>query len=241
MDNEQSCFPFDVDCSPNVLAGQSGVESSLSTITPVRVEASESVGSPEVGFLVSPLVDVSSDMTADVIRPVSPLPSIQSLFVQDMMWAPVTPQPPVVDDRHATPVPRWRLAREGPFFAERSPESIRSLGAGCAFRNTPYRSSDYAAPSGEYGLPMHHPRFLEWIRVPQSASLLELSGGRWLDNLWRDQAMAASVHLQWDIGLMQTHLACWTNIAHRCRGRRQCIVIIHILTSPDYMELEVTI
>ena len=206
MDNKQSCFPFDVDRSPDVLVGRPGVEPSLSPITPVRAEDSESVGSPEVGLLVSPLVDVSSDMTVDVSRPVSPLPSVESFLLQDMLWAPVAPQPPDVDDRRATQVPRWRLAREGSFLAERSPESIRSLGAGCAFRNTTYRNSDYAAPSGEYGLPMHHPQFLEWIGVPQSASVLEMGGGRWVNNLSRDQAMAAAVHLQRDIGLMQTNL-----------------------------------
>ena len=49
-------------------------------------------------------------------------------------------------------VPRWRLAREGPFLEEeRSAESIRSLGPGCAFRNTTYRVSDYAEPEVETG------------------------------------------------------------------------------------------
>ena len=43
---------------------------------------------------------------------------------------------------------RWRLAREGPFLAERSSSSIRCLGPGCAFRNTTYRPLDYALPSG---------------------------------------------------------------------------------------------
>ena len=70
-------------------------------------------------------------------------------------------------------VPRWRLAREGPFLEERSAESIRSLGPGCAFLNTTYRASDYAEPAGEFGLLLNHPRFLEWIRVPQSTRLLE--------------------------------------------------------------------
>ena len=37
-------------------------------------------------------------------------------------------------------VPRWRLAREGPFLEERSAESIHSLGPGCAFRNTECRT-----------------------------------------------------------------------------------------------------
>ena len=66
-------------------------------------------------------------------------------------------------------VPRWRLAPEGPFLKERSMESIRSLGPGCAFRNTTYRVSDYAELAEDYGLLLNHPIFVEWIGVPQSA------------------------------------------------------------------------
>ena len=186
---EQSCFPFGDGGSPDFLTSQPDVEPPFSPIT--QAHDSESVGSPDVGLLVSALVDVGTDTAADVSRPVSPLPSVESLFLQDMLWAPVA---------------RWRLAREGPFLAERSPESIRSLGVGCAFRNTSYRSSDYDAPSGEFGLPVHHLRFLEWIGVPQSACLLEMGAGRWVDHLSRDQAIAAAVHLQGDMGLMQTNL-----------------------------------
>ena len=99
-----------------------------------------------------------------------------------------------------------RLAREGPFLAERSPESIHSMGTGCAFRHTTYRASDYASPVGDYGLPLHHPRFIEWIGVPQSAELIEIGGAQWVDKLSRDQAVAATVHLQRDVGLMQTNV-----------------------------------
>ena len=53
---------------------------------------------------------------------------------------------------------------------------------------------------------LHHPRFVEWIRVPQSAGLLELNGGQWVDKLSRDQAVTAAVHLQHDVGLMQTNV-----------------------------------
>ena len=74
------------------------------------------------------------------------------------------------------------------------------------FQNTSYRSSDYDAPSGEFRLPVHHLWFLEWIGVPQSACLLEMGAGRWVDHLSRDQAIAAAVHLQRDVGLMQTNL-----------------------------------
>ena len=91
---------------------------------------SESVGSPDVELLVSPLVDVGTDTVTDIHRPVSPLPTVENLFVQDRLWAPVDLPSLDVGDRRETPVPRWRLAREGPFLAERSPESIRSLGAG---------------------------------------------------------------------------------------------------------------
>ena len=79
-------------------------------------------------------------------------------------------------------------------------------GAFCAFWNTSYRSSDYDMPSGEFGLPIHHPQFLEWIGVPHSACLLEMGAGRWVDHLSRDQAIAAAVHLQRDVGLMQTNI-----------------------------------
>ena len=83
--------------------------------------------------------------------------------------------------RSLSRVSRWRLAREGPFHAERSSSSLRSFGARCAFRNTTYRASDYASPSGEF--PLNHPRLLEWFGVPESAGLLEMGPGRWLNAL----------------------------------------------------------
>ena len=70
-----------------------------------------------------------------------------------LVWVPALPQPTGRAVDREVPVPRWRLAREGPFLEERSPESIRSLGPGCAFRNTTYRVSDYAEPVGDYDFP----------------------------------------------------------------------------------------
>ena len=47
MDIDQLCFPFNVDCSPDVLTGRPDVEPSLSPITPVLADDSESgLGSP---------------------------------------------------------------------------------------------------------------------------------------------------------------------------------------------------
>ena len=42
--------------------------------------------------------------------------------------------------------------------------------------------------------------------MPQSAGLLELSGRQRVDKRSRDQAVAAAVHLQRDVGLMQTNV-----------------------------------
>ena len=110
----------------------------------------ESIFLLEVGVIVPPVGDVRSVPMADELRAVSPLPSVEGLL-QDLLWAPVAPRSPDIADRRAPcsadQVPRWRLAREGPFLAERSPDTIRSFGARCAFRNTNYRASDYASSS----------------------------------------------------------------------------------------------
>ena len=103
-------------------------------------------------------------------------------------------------------VPRWRLAREGPFPNERSQASLRVLGKGCAFRHTTYNVEDHAPPEGGLGVPLNHPRFLEWIGAPESAWLLEMSPGQWCDTLFRDQAMTAAMQLHRDACLMNTNL-----------------------------------
>ena len=65
----------------------------------------------------------------------------------------------------------------GPFTNERSHASLRVLGKGCAFRHTTYNVEDHAPPEGGLGVPLNHPRFLEWISAPTSAWLLEMSPG----------------------------------------------------------------
>ena len=75
---------------------------------------------------------------------------VDNSVMPELVWMPPVPRLAVrAVDREVT-IPRWRLAREGPFLEERSAESIRSLGPGCAFRNTSCRVSDYAEPAGEY-------------------------------------------------------------------------------------------
>ena len=171
MDVDDLCAQISGDCSLT-----------LSQIGRGSSDVSDAADSPEVGVLISPLDDSSSGVTQAVFYAHLPLPSVDNSLVPDLVWVPALPQStgPYVD--RECPVPRWRLVQEGPFLEERSPESIRSLGPGCAFRNTTYRASDYATPVGDYGFPLHHPRFVEWIGVPQSAGLLEFSGSQWVDN-----------------------------------------------------------
>ena len=171
----------------------------------------------------------------------SPLPSVEFLL-QDLQWVPAAPRPQDVlesgDSRSSSRVPRWRLAREGPFLAERSTSILHVFGAGCAFRRTTYWVSDYFSPSGAFGIPLNHPRFLEWIGVPESASLLELGPGQWLNTLSRDKAMAAAIQLHRDVCLMTTNLDILDQYALSLQGMASTILESSI-SSSDYPTVEV--
>ena len=60
----------------------------------------ESIFPSEVGVMVPPLGDVRSGPTADELRAVSPLPSVECLL-QDLLWAPVAPRSPDIADCRA--------------------------------------------------------------------------------------------------------------------------------------------
>ena len=160
------------------LCARFGGVSSL-TLSSISRESSDIPHTTDVP-VVGALCPSSQDSSSEVIQAVGyarlPLPSVDNSVMPELVWVSALPQPTgrVVDCE--VPVPRWRLAREGPFLEERSTESIRSLGPGCAFRNTTYRVSDYAEPAGDYRLLLNHPRFVEWIGVSQAAGLIELIG-----------------------------------------------------------------
>ena len=203
---------------PEVLVSNPDVEPPSSPIAQDQVSAS--ADSPHDVLLIY-LVDVGTDSVPDVIRPVAPSPPIEQLFAPDRLWAPVAIPSPAIDDRRETPVPRWQLAREGPFLAERSPESIRSLGAGCAFRNTSYHCSDYDTPLGEFGLPCI-------IR-----GSLSRSGFRSLAAFWTWGPVGGWIicHVMGPLlppyNCNEMLVSCkptltfWTNIRWCCRGRRR--------------------
>ena len=142
--------------------------------------------------------------------PSTSIESASEFLIQDLQWAPAVPCPQDViaggDCRSSSRVLRWCLALEGPFLAGRSISVLHTLGVGCTFWKTTYPASDHVWPSGAFGFPLNHPRFLEWVGVPDSASLLELGPGQWLDTLSRDQAMAAAIQLHRDVCLMTKNL-----------------------------------
>ena len=127
MDVEDLCTLFSGDSSLT-----------LSPINRGSSDISNAPDVPEVGAWWPPLKDSLSVELLAVGYARLPLPSVDNSLMPELVWVPALPQPTgwIVEDD--VPVPWWRLAQEGPFLAERSLESIRSLGPGCAFRNTTY-------------------------------------------------------------------------------------------------------
>ena len=132
VNDGQSLSTFTKDppgCVPDIPEGRPVVVPSLplSPIAPVSADASvtatmgssrdESIFPSEVGVMVPPLGDVRSGPTADELRAVSPLPSVDGLL-QDLLWAPVAPRSPDIVDRRAPcsadQVPRWRIGSGRP-------------------------------------------------------------------------------------------------------------------------------
>ena len=121
----------------------------------------EETEAPELVVPELPSPNDMSDVMPTVGYACVPLPSVNNGVMPELIWMPAFPQTMGRAIHGENMVPRWRLARAGPFLEERMVESIRSLGPGCAFRNTTCRVADYAEPAGEFGLLLNPPRFLE--------------------------------------------------------------------------------
>ena len=92
---------------------------------------------------------------------------------------------------------------------------------------------------GGLGVPLNHPRFLEWLGAPDSAWLLEMSPGQWCDTLSRDQAMMAAMRLHRDTCLMQTNLDILDQYALALHGTASKLLQKTIGGGP-YLRAEVT-
>ena len=105
----------------------------LSPIVPDSLDDSvtANMGSPrEESITPSEVVvigDVLPEPTYAAVLADSPLPTAVSLL-EDLLWAPIDTRPQGVSGhgyrRSPSRVPRWRLAREDPFLAERSPAAF---------------------------------------------------------------------------------------------------------------------
>ena len=103
----------------------------------------------------------------------------------------------------SVPIPEWR---EGPFMAPMPHPRIGDSSDGCAFRCTTYQNSDFAQTLGKFGLPLHHPRFLEWVGASESARLLDMGPGFGTRSLSRAQSVDAARQLHQDVCLMTSNL-----------------------------------
>ena len=66
---------------------------------------------------------------------------------------------------------------------------------GSAYQFTTYQDSDFAVPDGQFGLPLHHPRFLEWVGAPEYARLLGRDSSEWIRSMSQLQTIDAARQL----------------------------------------------
>ena len=78
--------------------------------------------------------------------------------------------------------------------------------AGLPYRMKSYEPMDIADADPVCGLQLTHPRFLEFLGAPESARLLNGSPGHWVRMMDREDAVAATLQLQHDAGVMTSNL-----------------------------------
>ena len=112
------------------------------------------------------------------------------------------PQPPP----YPVPVLHPSLFREGPFDATTEHPLITNQRDGCPNLFISYQDYEHSLVDTPFGLQVHHPQFLEWVEVPQSARLLGRPPAEWLRVMSREQTLNAAFQLQRDASLMSSNL-----------------------------------
>ena len=132
------------------------------------------------------------------------------------------------------------IVREGPFDAGATPSPLISTAMpGCPYRMTSYTGTAFVDADATYGPQLHHPRFLEFIRAPESARLLNHSPSFWVNRLGQECAMAAAVNLQRDAGLMMSNLqilAQFVTSLHRMSSEMLSIGVDHMVIPVEEVE-----
>ena len=77
---------------------------------------------------------------------------------------------------------------------------------GCPYRFLESSELPFTDGNPAYGLQLHHPRFLELVGAPELARMLDCSPSFWVEQLGKEQVMAAAINLQRDAGVMLSNL-----------------------------------
>ena len=143
------------------------------------------------------LLDCSSDLPM-LPLPLLPLPTSSVLPLEPVMAPSAAASPD--------------LSQKGPFDVGQStsvsgtaPLVLDNL-LGCQYRMTSYDTAALTDVDPAFGLQLHHPRFLEYVRAPELARLLSRPPEYWLHHMDREEAVSAALQLQQDAGLMMTYL-----------------------------------
>ena len=90
------------------------------------------------------------------------------------------------------------VSREGPFAVSDTPSDtgvlplVTNMLRGCPYRMTSYEPMNLADVDPVYGLQLTHPRFLEFLGVPESARLLNGSPGHLVRTMDREDVVFPS-------------------------------------------------
>ena len=105
------------------------------------------------------------------------------------------------------------LSREGPFDIHQDhPRSVAfpwllQDTQGCPFQMTSY-DEETSGPdfTPAYGVQLHDPRLLEYVRTPESARLTSRSPEYWVHHMGREKALSVALQMQHDAGLILSNV-----------------------------------
>ena len=99
---------------------------------------------------------------------------------------------------------------------------------GCPYWFTECSGQPFSDGNPAFGLQLHHPWFLEFVGAPELARLLCRSPTFWVDQLGKEQAMAAAVNLQRDADIMLSNLQILSQFATSLHRRSSEMMVLGI-------------
>ena len=169
-----------------------------------HIPSTESSDIPTTDPMASVTADCDDRLLASLLTRSSSRSMLHSVTSESTFYSARDSSVGPTPTRCSVPIPGWQSKREGPLVAPMPHPRIGESSSGCAFRCTTYRNSDFVQPLGKYGLPLHHPRFLEWVG-PKSARLLDMGLGAWTRSLLRTQSVDTARQLHRDVCIMTSN------------------------------------